>query len=34
MAQEKITRAHEFAPEFKFTLVNFEEKNCRYNRSS
>ena len=26
MAQEKITRAHEFAPEFKFTLVNFEEK--------
>ena len=26
MAQEKITRAHEFAPEFKFTLVNFEEE--------
>ena len=26
MAQEKVTRAHEFAPEFKFTLVNFEEE--------
>ena len=26
MAQEKITRAHEFAPEYKFSIVNFEEK--------
>ena len=24
MAQEKITRAHEFAPEYRFSIVNFE----------